>query len=575
MAQANHTAPVFRTSDAFVIAAWAATIFGLLEGSVLVVCRAFPPILAAHKVSPHMIWIAPIIDLSLFLLAGAVVIPLLRPAQKWSGLSRSLIVYGFFVFIGTLIVISSPKLIHPASTIILSAGLAAVGGRKLASKDSLTCYLRKRMFLIPVLIIGVGLFTWGYEKALEGWRFRSLPSALSDAANVLVIVLDTVRYERLTLTSQNSLTPKLDRIAASGVTFENAWAPSSWSLPSQASVLTGSPPSEHEADWPEFRMNDEVPTLGEFFGGHGYVTGAFSGNAAWITPEYLGRGFLRFDVYILEDLIRRSALGRLTDRLLSAVGYHYAGRGKKAPAINAQFLKFLDDYPDRPFFAYICYMDVNQAFHNRKLNHGFWQEDPTKGEVVTAYEHGLTALDSQIDDLFARLRQRRVLDNTIVVITSDHGESFGADGTEDHNPPGHGTSLYPEQTRVPLFVVYPKTIPPGQRVDVNVSLSQIPATIARLLGSEDSPWSESPLPALGLPRSSHSNPPTISTLKYGNRKIASAVWDRWLYINDLGPQRNQEFYNLDEDPRAHRNLVFQEQSTSVMLELQRTLNSAE
>ena len=78
------------------------------------------------------------------------------------------------------------------------------------------------------------------------------------------------------------------------------------------------------------------------------MTGAFSGNSAWVTPEYLGRGFLRFDVYTPEDLIRRTAHGRKLDGLLKTLGYYAAGRGKKAPELNSQFLRFLDDYPGRP-----------------------------------------------------------------------------------------------------------------------------------------------------------------------------------------------------------------------------------
>src|SRR5207344_2297750 len=104
-------------------------------------------------------------------------------------------------------------------------------------------------------------------------------------------------------------------------------------------------------------------------------------------------------------------------RLLWQLGFHSAGRGKKAPQVNTEFLKFLDNYPDRPFFAYLCYMDVNQAFHHRQLNRAFWEPISSVHEVMEAYEQGLKTLDQQIDDLLAELAKRDILNKTLLIIT--------------------------------------------------------------------------------------------------------------------------------------------------------------
>ena len=237
-------------------------------------------------------------------------------------------------------------------------------------ENRLTAYLRRRLIWVPVLIVAAGFGVTGYERLRESWHLRQLPPAAPERANVLLIVLDTVRYDSFARPGEKSLTPKLDRFVAKGVKFDNAWSTSSWSLPTQASIMTGRYPHEHGADWPGFRVNEKYPTVAEFFARHGYVTGAFSGNAAWITPEYLGRGFLRFEVYIPENLFRRTVYGRIIGLALGKVGYNDAGRGKKAPQLNAQFLQFIDDYQNRPFFAYLCYMDVNQYFHDRRFNTG-------------------------------------------------------------------------------------------------------------------------------------------------------------------------------------------------------------
>ena len=548
-----------RKSDMFVIAAWSAVIFGIVEGLILVICRAYPANVAPYKVSNDALWIAPALDLIIFLLVAAGMLLLFTLRRKWLRASRQLILaYGIFFFLGIFAVISVPKIIHPLSAAILSLGLAIALCRKLNGfEDGLTIVLRRRLIRIPVFMVTVALAVSGYGWMREFWLFRQLPPATADAANVLVIVLDTVRYDRFIPRVGDSLTPHLDQITAKGVSFENAWSTTSWSLPSQASILTGRYPHEHGADWPGLKLDEKHPTLGEFFSKRGYVAGAFSGNAAWITPEYLGKGFLRFDVYILEDLLRRATYGRPLSRMLWEVGYHPAGRGKKAPQVNAEFLKFLDDYPDRPFFAYLCYMDVNQAFHHRRLNRAFWEPIPSVREVIAAYDQSLNTLDRQIGDLLSELGRRDILQKTLVIITSDHGESFGAQGTHDHDLSGHGTSLYPEQTKVPLFVVYPQKVSVARKDKVNVSLRHIPQTIMQILNIDNSPFVGAALPITSdaIKALEHYEAHVLATLNYNNQKVQSVFWHPYQYINNLNdPGNGEELYDLVSDPLARNNL---------------------
>jgi arylsulfatase A-like enzyme len=548
-----------RKSAIFVVAAWSATIFGLMEGIVLIICRAYPANVAPYKVSNDALWVAPIIDLVVFLVVAAGVLLLVQLGRRWLSYSRwPIVVYGVFIFLGIFAVISVPKIVHLLSAALLSLGLSVALCRKLNGIERrLTTYLRGRLVWIPALIVTAALGVSGYDHARESWQISQLTRAPAGAVNVLVIVLDTVRYDRFTHADGHTLTPRLDQITAKGVSFENTWSTTSWSLPSQASILTGRYPHEHGADWPRLQLDEKYPTLGEFLARHGYVTGAFSGNASWITPEYLGRGFLRFKVYLLEDILRRTAYGRPIGRLLWEIGYHYAGRGKKAPEVNAEFLKFLDDYPDRPFFAYLCYMDVNQAFHHRLLNRGFWTTAPTEQEVIEAYDQGLKILDQQIGDLFSELARRRLLNNSLVIITSDHGQSFGAQSTDDHDPSGHGTSLYPEQTKVPLFLVYSEKLPNEHENKATVSLKQIPKTITQILHMKDSPFVGQALPIMSgyLDTPERNENAVLATLNYDNQKIQSVIWQPWLYINNLNDRGNGEkLYDLANDPLAKNNL---------------------
>ena len=535
--------------DVFAIAAWSAVGFGLIEGAILCIIRAFPVLRAPYKVSPEILWVAPAVNLVLFLLVAVVLIAVLGAMRRLDTAYRLRAVYGTFIFLGLLAVLAAPGVLHVVAAAVLAMGGAFALASRLSGGAQLFPRSLRSAILLPLLIVAIGLGVAGYERAREMWLFRQLPAAAEHAFNVLVIVLDTVRRDSFD-SDAPAKTPNLDRFAAAGTTYENAWSTTSWSLPSQATLMTGAYPHVHGADWPRLQLSADTPTLAEFFAARGYTAGAFSGNSAWVTPEYLGRGYLRFKVYRLEDLLRRTSYGRVISRLVEPIGLHYAGRGKKAPRLNHEFLDFLSDYPGRPFFAYLCYMDVNQRFHNRRLNNAFWESKPSPREVRAAYDIGLEELDTRIGLLLGELEARGMLANTMVIVTSDHGESFGA-AVGDHDPRRHGTSLYPEQARVPLFVVLPGRVAAGARVTKTVSIRAIPATIAAALGLANSPFGP-PLPLADGADSSDAV--ALSTLHYGRRSIESIVWNKWQYINTRTP-RQEELFDLATDPRARTNVL--------------------
>jgi arylsulfatase A-like enzyme len=542
----------------YLIAAWSALIFGIIEGVLLNISRMDPVILAPYKTSAHILWVSPLLDIFLFIVATPLFLLAIKIIGRWFTFDDLLVVYGIFSFGGAIAVISALKIIHPISAIIISLGLSTIIVRSLREKKlTALSFLNKNWYWIPVTIALLMIVVTSSEVAKEAWNYNKLPDARTGVPNVLIIVMDTVRYDRFNQEGE-SLTPNIDRIGSMGANFENAWPTTSWTLPSHGSILTSYNPEEHGADWPGLKLDEKYPTLAEYFANQGYVTGAFSGNSAWVTPEYLGRGFLRFDVYIYQDFIRRTSLGRILNKLVEPFGLHYAGYGKKAPASNDQFLGFLDDYPDRPFFALLNYMDVNQALHNKGLNHGFWEATPPVEEIVQAYDLALHTLDNQIGALLDNLEKRDILDDTLVFITSDHGESFGAEYSKDHNPEGHGTSLYVEQVRVPLFVIYRGHVAPDQRISTNVSLRQIPATIIQLLGLENSPFQASPLPLQAVWENTNNSfaEDILLTLNYNDHNIQSLVWDNWKYIHNVNDeQKKDELYDLIADPAEEFNLA--------------------
>lgn len=536
-----------RWRDRWTAAVVAAVVAGVAEGLVRLVTRGVPRLHAAHKLSPDVLWAAPLVNLAFFL-ALAAGLHLVLPRTPGPVRRRDArITRASLVALGAIGVGLATAVLHPASVVVLGLGIGVVAARRVAP-DAVPRPGR-RLTVAAALAGGAVAVAALWGPIGERARAGGLAPAPDGAPNVLVLMLDTVRRDELTGDAGARNAPRLTTLARRGVRFEDAWSTTSWSLPAQASVLTGLHPADHGADWPDFRLADSVPTLAERFRSRGYATGAFSGNSSWITPEYVGRGFLRFRVYVLEDLLRRTALGKWADGLARALSFYAAGRGKKAPAIHRQLWDFVDDYEGRPFFAYLCYMDANHAIYARKFNRYFRRLAPNP-EVHDAYVEGIRVLDSHIGEMLDELERRGLRRSTVIVVLSDHGESFGPEVGQDHLPLGHGTHLYPEQTRVPLFVVAPGLAPGTVREPVGIA--DVPATLASLLGWEnDTPGA--PLPP---PRGAEVPPDTSGaaetaardawmTLGYLDRDLRAIAVPGWEYIVDGDAEGSGELVRLD------------------------------
>lgn len=546
-------------ADALAIGVWAAVTFGLAEGSILALARLAPLLQAAYKVPNEVIWVAPLVGLPIHLALAVVLSAVARIVPvRFAGRSPAVAV-AVHAFFGAATVAATPGYIGRLGSVLFALGVAAFVHRQVApAAADFVMSLRKRIAWAasPVAAAAalVALWGWGTERVAAS----RLADPQEGAPNVLMVVLDTVRRDRFHDRSGPPVAPNLEAFFRRGVTYTDAWSTTSWSLPSQGTFLTGLLPHQHGADWPEARLRDDVTTLPEVFAARGYATGAFSGNSSWVTPEYLGRGFLRFRVYVPEDVVRRTENGRRLDDVLDEIGYDNAGRGKKAPAVNAQFLSFLDDHAGRPFFAYLCYMDVNQALHARKLNR------PDLGpaapaDIAAAADEGLRKLDADFADLLAELERRKLLDSTIVAVVSDHGESFGDDGTKcDHRPSGHATSLYPEQVRVPMAIVGPGVPQPGARVTRAVSVVGLAGTVADLAGARGAV----PGPRLPLHPDAAGDPePVVATLRFhlADDVARTAVVPPHQYIRTYRESRGlvpkTELFDLGADPRGWTDLA--------------------
>lgn len=579
-------------------AVWFGLLTGLVEGALLFILRRFE--LLKGQITYlgsgwQVLWVAPVFDLLLFLAAGLVLAVLAQFIPQVWAKRLALFAFSFlmvFSWIGTYL---SGRL-SPVASAILAAGV----GYQL----SLTLFEREKRFapfagrtvkglaiLTLALLVVIQGTIWGMEQV----AVRNLPQAKESAPNVLFIVIDTLGANHMSLHGYDRVTdPNLVRIAGEGVMFENAYAASSWTLTAHASLFTGRWPYEHKADGGR-SLDDTYPTIAEALAARGYRTGGFAGNFETI-PRHWGfaRGFLHYEDYYqtLSQLAVSSFYGRFLEYyvLHKVFGMEFSIDRRWAPGVNQSALDWIDQDAERPFFAFINYYDVHAPYISPERARFSEFENPgglvntdwttagiynpktpeqVQGEI-DAYDGGIYYNDGQIQTLLDELEKRGVLDDTIVIITSDHGELFGEHGLWEHH-----NSLYRPVIHVPLIVWQPKSIPQNIRIETPVSNAALPATILDLLGEPGQDifpgpslaelWRDPasavlfPDPIAEMAESTWVNPNHLSI----KGDMTSVISEDWQYIEH--EFNGVELYNLNDDPDQLDNLA--EENPTVLDEL--------
>ncbi len=365
-------------------------------------------------------------------------------------------------------------------------------------------FLSSRAPILLALVCILFVLVSAGKKIHENAFLARLPPARPDAPNILLITLDTLRADHLSTYGYYRPTPNLDQFAKEGVQFDNAFATSSWTLPSHATVMTGLLSHEHFAErLTGEKLNREFLTLAEVYSENGYATAAIVANEiSCAGTRGFNQGFSEYkDIFWgIQNLFRWTRLGgeiSTSIRLNENFHWYFSGR-KNAEEVNREFLKWLKQKPKKPFFVWLNYFDPHDPYYapgqfagkygeiSQNGNPGrFGETGPsgwggtlTRNEIlaqIDAYDSAIYYLDAQLGSLFKYLKRENLLGNTIVIITSDHGEAFG-----QHGLFGHANSLYRETLHVPLLIRYPPTIKPGEHISHAVSLVNLASTILEL-----------------------------------------------------------------------------------------------
>ncbi|MGD9646648.1 MAG: sulfatase [Pirellulales bacterium] len=526
-------------------------------------------------------WMTPIADGLTFLLLSMALVPVVA----FLGRRPALTVVSFLTFLLALFTCgwTLTTRLHPLATLVLEIGLAIAATRLVLRFDPGSLRFARRTIL-PLaaagLLLAIAVPSWG---AWEEHRGAAVRPPVPGTPNVLLITVDTVRAENLELYGyQRQIMPHLTRLAAEGTTFARAMAPCCWTLPTHASLFTGTLPHANQADYPH-GFTIEMATLAGTLHDAGLVSAGFYGNVENCGEHTgLGRGFVHYQNY--NPSLSATLLASPLLRPMFARGR--VGERKTAEQVNGEFLKWLDGHQGHPFFVFLNYYDAHLPYETpdpqfdrftsipaadrkefrdrlfstdaRELLH----EPELLQAMIDAYDGSIAYIDHQLHELLSELSRRGVLQDTLVIVTSDHGEHFG-----EHEVIMHGQSMYRQEIDVPLVIWKPGLVPSGLRVEQPASLVDIPRTILNLL-SEPAQFS---FPGRSLTRywqvsqSPGANDENVIAgevlpTPHGGARLWFTGAVRSIIAHGKHYLRNErlgteELYDLDNDPREFVDLV--------------------
>ena len=465
---------------------------------------------------------------------------------------------------------------------------------------------RRAVMATAAILMLAAVLVSGTPPAIHATEAGQLSA--SSRCNVVLITMDTVRADHLSLYGyERETTPHLRDFAREATVYNRTIATSDWTVPTHASIFTGLYPSWHGANYspPNYPwgrpLGSRYITLAEVLRAHGYWTAGVVANYARLQPYAgLAKGFAVYDAYMpvqlsmpTDSYYLREGARRVLSLAVDTAAFEM--RTLHAADINRHAFALLDQVrKGGPFFLFINYMDAHMPYVPQPpFNTRFPGRDPhfrpfsqhvalvsavnvgrrhinpaEERHLVSQYDGGLASIDHEVGKLLARLRELGLYENTLIIVTADHGEGFG-----EHDLMSHSVgSVYQDVVHVPLLIKYPGQHEAHQS-DVLVSQVDLMPTVLGLAGS--------PVPS-GVQGRSLRLPPTKDSDTVYSEAIASS------YLTQLNPRFRgirrgifagcwelitwtegpSELYDLAADPRETHNLYRTDEPRAKALERQ-------
>lgn len=394
--------------------------------------------------------------------------------------------------------------------------------------------------------------------------------------NVLVISVDSLRRDRVSaygyrprFAPAESTTPAVDRLAREGVLFQDAFATTSWTLPSHMALFTGLEDGLHGVTDNTKVLDPAIETMAQSFRARGYQTAGFYSGPNLHPAFGFGAGF---DVYEnasgvpLDD--EAFALASKQQDALLAV-HNRSHSGLTSPEVNRRGLDWLGNAAeaDEPFFLFLHYWDphynydppaeyearfdpdYNGTASGSKFIYSRDIKSPRDMQhILSLYDAEIRYTDDHITSVLDRLDELNLADDTLVVFVSDHGEEF-----YDHGKKGHQRNFFDESVRIPVVMRWPKGLPAGTVVEEQVRMQDLFPTLAEL-ADVGLPGYVTGTSLVALTRGGKAAPPAqlfeLSLPRRGTR--LSGLRQRGLYVVWDHTKQVGTFFNMRLDPRQLR-----------------------
>lgn len=409
------------------------------------------------------------------------------------------------------------------------------------------------LFCVFIFLELTGCALLKYSSEKPDFQHKQMP-------NVVLIVLDALRADHLGCYGyERDTSPRIDEFAGNATLYTKSFAAAPWTVPTHASLFTGKYPFEHGAhtfkveEWGNNvnSLHMRHLTLAEVFKKEGYKTTAFVANAAYLSTRWqLEQGF---DTYHVEHVY--------------------------AQKLNKHIFKWLDTHADNSFFLFINYIDVHGPCNttprpglldepvvedNLKLGRRLYRkvmlgEGPIPKDlvrkVINQYDTAIANLDEQVGALMDKLIDMNLYDDTVIVLTSDHGELFG-----EHFLVGHSKDLYQELLWVPL-IIKGSCQKRGQIVDPLTSSIDIPSLIFSQFPRDvakryTAVFPNAPGNHLVISENYYTRIHDLFRPRLGKRfnRVRTAVYG-WPYKYIHSSDEKHELYHLVDDPEESNNLI--------------------
>jgi arylsulfatase A-like enzyme/Tfp pilus assembly protein PilF len=373
---------------------------------------------------------------------------------------------------------------------------------------------------------------------LGSWAFAAAAPA-TPAPNVILITIDTVRADHLGCYGyKNIQTPNLDALAHDGTVFEQALAQVPLTWPSHAVILTGTYPFQNGVqDFTGQPLAAKFRSVAQAFKQRGYATGAVVSAFVLDRSWGLARGFDFYDDAFSAETFRQKDIG-LVDR--------------RADESVAHAINWLQ-HARRPFFFWLHLYDPHSPYDPPEPYRSQYRDHPYDGEIAYA--------DHELGRLIAFLKQNQLYDRSLIIFLSDHGESLGEHGEDEH-----GFFLYNSTVRIPLIVK-----PPAgsgirtARVPGPVETTSVAPTLLRLAGVSDVIQKQFHSRGLLREKTAKEDAAYSETFypfsSFGWSPLHALETSRYHYIEAPVP----ELYDLEADPAETNNLASQQSATVAVL----------